>query len=352
MNITKNYKGKFGELDVYEYILSNNHNMNVHILSFGSTITEINLPGEPITTNVVLSYANWEDYQSNSIRAGSSLGPNAGRILDAMLPIDGNVYELSKNNGNHNIHGGFHNFATKNWKEVEFFLAEDSVVLKMQLFAEDGLDGFPGNRNIKLTYTLTNNNELSLHYYATSDKTTYFNLSNHSYFNLSGNLGTSALEQELMIHADLYVENNKEHISTGYKPVVETPFNYRISTRINKQIQMYPNNDQLIQGRGYNNGFLIRDCSESKIKHALTLQDNNTNRKLHLHTDAPCVVVYSGGFIGNKYTLTNHINSTDSCAIAFEAQDCPNAPHIPDFDFNPTHPNSAYERTIIYKFEY
>lgn len=341
------------QTDIKEYILQNKHGMIVKILSYGATIKEINLPNsDKSIENIVLSFQNKEQYRNNPLYCGAVLGPNAGRIANAQLPVDDKIYPLSTNDGRHNLHGGFHNISFMNWKELYFYKNNSAAFLTLSTFLPDGTDGFPGNRRIQVTYELREDDQLFLNFSAHSDKPTYFNLSNHIYFNLSGNFEKSALDQFLECNASYYTHNNKEHISTEICSVKNTPFDFQIITSLNEQINQYSTSEQLSNSEGFNHGLVCNLSSLKNISHMLTLWDKCTSRKMHLYSDAPCVVLYSGGYIDTSYLLHGASHSSKSCAIALEAQDLPNSPWGYSYPYTITPKNSLYTRTICYRFDY
>jgi len=355
MNISKTIHTDFSAEPLTEYILKNDNNMSVHILSYGATIYKIYVPDKNNQPqNVVLSFLDINNYYKNTLLTGSCLGPNAGRLENALLPVKDHIYTLSKNEGKHQIHGGFSNISYAFWKEESFCCFEDKISLTLSCFLPDQTDGYPGNRTFYATYELLNDNTLSLTLKCTTDACTYVNLSNHAYFNLSGNFQTSALLSHMQIQSENYLKINDEHISKEICPVLDTPFDYRTPRRISYVLSSYENNLQTTIGKGYNHAFSLDNTNvngkDLQKMYQLTLWDETSNRRLRICTDAPCIVVYSGGFIGNDLAIDNSISSK-SCAIAFEAQDYPNAPIFGDFPSKLTDPLHPLERKISFSFD-
>ena len=224
--------------------LTCNDGFSVILCSVGASIRQILFPtSDGFLKNIALAFDQDSAYFGNSLYAGATLAPCAGRISQGKLPINGTVYSLSLNENNTNtLHGGFHNASFKNWGLVsaEVNVNNDIAVVVFKIVLEDGLDGFPGNREIKAVYTLQKNHTLTLRYEAVSDKDTYFNISNHTYFNLTGDFSKSALDHKLQIQADRYILNTPEFTPEGISKVDGTPFDLRQPAVLQEQIKAYP----------------------------------------------------------------------------------------------------------------
>ena len=350
MNINKNYLGSINGSDVFQYTLVNDLNTKVQILTLGASIQSIVLPfSDGTDKNVILSYDNWETYQYNPLYLGATLAPNAGRIEGGVLPVYKKTYALSQNEGNHNAHGGFHNASLQNWDEVSTHCNSDRCSVTLSIKLSDGLDGYPGERCIQTCYSLTNDNSLKIHYHAVTDKATYLNISNHTYFNLSGDFNRSGLEQQIKVDASQFVANNYEHIPDSIVSCFDSPFDFSIYTSLENNIALYPNHKQLSIAHGYNNAFIF-DQKNNQVKKTLSLRDRSSEYIMELSTDAPGIVLYSGGYIGDQWSLAGGFKSSDSCAIALEAQDIPNSPNFLPEQCCYTTPDCPYDRTIIFKF--
>jgi len=337
---------------IFKIVLENNNNLRVSIITYGGTISEILLPDkESGFQNIVLSLEHIEDYKNNSLYLRANLGPNAGRIRNGEIIIDGKKYFVSKNEGKHNLHGGYKPVSFLNWEIDKIEKNNTNACVTLKTYLEDGLDGFPGRRQITATYTLDDSDRLTIDYKAISNKDTYFNLSNHSYFNLSGDFTKSGLNQYLYIDADKYIQTDEENIPIRFSSVDNSPFDFRFLKNMEEQICKYPNDLQIISSKGYNHGFDIHEAAE-KGKPVLKLWDAKRTKGLKMYTDAPCVVIYSGGFIGDKYTLKGGVKSSDSCAIALEAQDYPDVFHLCKDNVCITRKNEIYKRKISYEFLY
>lgn len=381
--------------------LTCNDGFSVTLCSIGASIRQILFPAsDGGLKNIALAFDDDTAYFSNSLYAGATLAPCAGRISHGRLSINNRVYSLSLNENNtHTLHGGAHNASFKNWELVsaeidtkdnfnnrlissnkysthtnatDVFSIEnttdlcpaqhnhilvESATVVFRIILEDGLDGFPGNREIKAIYTLKEDHTLTLRYEAISDKDTYFNISNHTYFNLSGDYSSSALTHKLQIQADKYICNTPEFIPESIATVENTPFDLRQSISLLKQIQAYPDNIQLKCNKGFNHEFILNhDNNERNIIPSsqntpdliCTAPDNSL--QLQITSDAPCAVIYSGGYFENGIKLKNNQLTSPSCALAFEFQSYLDAPGNFSFPYHITRTGELWNRQICYQF--
>lgn len=348
MNIFLTRSLYINNMEINEYCMDNG-SMSVYILSYGCTLTGICIPSgkDEKKVNILLSFENLESYIHNTLYAGAALGPNAGRISNGILKIQNRHYQLSQNDGNNHIHGGFHNISFQNASLFQQIIRSDFLELTFCSELPDKLDGYPGNRIIFTTYRLTQDNQLSISYRATSDQETYLNLSNHAYFNLSGDFAQNIFSHTLMILADEYIQNNPSHLPQNKRSVTGTPFDFSSPVPIKNNLAKYPNDFQIEIAKGYNHAFLLH--KDSSIP-SLILKDTNSNRCLELYTDTPSVVLYSGGFIEPGYRLKNGYVSNAHCALAIEPQDVPDTPNLDFLSMKTLKPEETYSRSFTYKF--
>ena len=235
-----------------------------------------------------------------------------------------------------------------------------------KIILEDGLDGFPGNREIKAIYMLKENHTLTLRYEAVSDKDTYFNISNHTYFNLSGNFSDSALTHRVQINADQYISNTPEFIPENILTVNNTPFDLRKMISLQEQILTYPDDIQIRRNLGFNHEYILnhntsgQNINLSVSKHS-ELSDNSktpdlictapdNSLQLQVTSDAPCVVIYSGGYFETGIKLKDNQLTTPNCALAFEFQGYLDAPGNHGFPYHITKAKELWHREICYRF--
>lgn len=346
MNIIKSDFGKLksGE-KVTKYSLINDNKFIVNVLNYGGVITEIMAPDkEGRFENVVLGFDNIKDYEEKSPYFGSIVGRFAGRISNAQFEIDGQKYILSKNNGKNNLHGGNKGFDRVIWN-VKCLSGNDFVGLRMFTFSFDGEEGFPGNLDINVTYLLNNNNELEIKYNVVSDKNTIINLTNHSYFNLTGDFKEDALEHKLIINADKVAYVDDEVIPTGELVHVEnTVFDFRnvkeVGADINKQVK------QLANCGGYDHPFILNDDGEFSVK----LEDEKSGRVLELVTDQPVVVFYSGNSLEEELMLVGNKKCKQHLGLCLETQDYPDSINQDSFPTKIYGLGEKYETYTKYKF--
>ncbi len=344
MGIIKKDVGIFNNTRVSEYTFSNAKHTEITIISFGATVKSIKTPDRNGNIkNILMGFDNWESYVNNHLYSGASVAPVSGRIANGIIKIDGKEYQLSKNDGENILHGGFQNASFSNWEEES--ITEDSLTLKIKL--ADGLDGFPGNREVFARFTLTEDNEFTMQFTGYTDAPTYLVLTNHNYINLSGDFTTSALKMSAQINADKYVANDEHTLGISFEDVSKTPFDFRTLTTFEENINKYPDDLQIKESFGYDHPFAVNGEGMRKM---IRLESEETGRVLEISSTAPAVVIYSGGFIGNEDILHGGVRSSDSCAIAVEPQQFPNSPYLEGAEYLITDKDTPYSNTIKYKF--
>ncbi|OON86883.1 hypothetical protein BXO88_06380 [Oribacterium sp. C9] len=349
----------------------------VELSTLGAGIQNIALvisDDPPTLLNLVLSYPDDGKLIQSGSYAGRTLCPNSGRIGSSGLMLHNEVFPLEANDGINQLHGGPHNLSFTDWSIESTETGTDYVKVTFSASQPDGLDGFPGNRHYHVSYTIEDIGCISINYHATSDRPTYINMSNHSYWNLHGieatcHEGTSAsadtlstlkketphknisgLEQLLLINANNVMLNHSDHLPSEMIPVSGTPFDFRMPMSLSENLQSDTLSDPLFRkqistAQGYNHAYLLTKPDMRRkyrgvkhyesLKNACTLTDPFSQRKLSLMTDAPSIVLYSGGFL-----------SDPSRYIALEAQDIPNVCNILPEYMNITDPDHPFQRTI------
>ena len=348
--------------------LTCNDNFSVTLCSIGASIRQILFPtSDGDLKNIALAFNDDTAYFSNSLYAGATLAPCAGRISHGKLSINNTLYSLSLNENNtHTLHGGFHNASFKNWELISAEISDESATVIFKIILEDGLDGFPGNREIKAIYMLKEDHTLTLRYEAVSDKDTYFNISNHTYFNLSGNFSDSALIHKVQINADQYISNTPEFIPENVLTVNNTPFDLRKMISLQEQILTYPDDIQIRRNLGFNHEYILNHNTSGQsinlpISEHSELSDNSktpdlictapdNSLQLQITSDAPCVVIYSGGYFETDIKLKDNQFTTPNCALAFEFQGYLDAPGNHDFPYHITKAKELWHREICYRF--
>ena len=347
MNIEKTYFGStnVGE-NVFTFKLKNNNNMEVVVTNYGATLISLFIPRNTEKLDVVLGYDNLENYISNPKFFGATIGPNCNRISNACFTLNNIEYNLEKNDNNNNLHSGGKGFHKMVWN---YYVNEDENYVEFTYFNLDKAQGFPGNLKVKVRYTLTEDNELKLSYEGVSDKDTVVNLTNHSYFNLSGHNSKDATNQQLWINSKSFTPvKDSKAIPTGeVTPVKGTPMDFTISKKINSQInEKY---EQLLFCRGYDHNFVI-DKKIEGIEKIAKLYDERTNITMEVYSDMQGVQFYAGNFISGGPIGKNNTIYEDRCAICLETQYFPDSINNKNFKAPILKAGDKYESTTIYKF--
>ena len=328
------------------YILKNSLGMEVCITNFGGRVVSIMVPDrEDKLRDVVLGFSNATDYMEIPSDFGASIGRYANRIGQGLFTLDSTDYQLPKNNFGHCLHGG-----PKGWQykiyEVEK-VSDNSITLVRN--SPDGDESFPGNVTAKVTFTVTTDNALEIAYQATTDKPTVINMTNHSYFNLSGDAANSILDHVLYVNAQYFTPVGRTLIPTGeIVPVAGTPMDFTIPKVIGKDIDS-TGYEQIRFGNGYDHNWIL-DTKGDMGAVAATLFSPESGIKLDVYTDEPGIQVYSGNFLDGKVTGKNGIVYQKRAAICLETQHYPDSPNKPEWPTTVLRPGETYTSHCTYKF--
>lgn len=295
-----------------------NQNIKACLSSIGAAIRSIDITlSDHTVRRITLCFAGEEPWHQNPFYSGATLAPTAGRIKDGCLAIGSKTYTLSKNeNGITHIHGGFHNLSFCQW-EVSDLLPNQSVTFCA--FLPDGIDGYPGNRTFYVTYRLTGR-RLTISQHAETDQPTYINMSNHTYFNLNGFI-TSGLNQYLKVNAVQTIINDKNHLPVKTIDTHGCEFDFSNFKLLGEQISFFKDASQIILSRGYNHCFLLSGSTGQTLP-SYSLMSGDQKLAIDFYTDAPGVVLYTGGFLEDRFLLSLSDKSTcfssSGCAVALE----------------------------------
>ncbi|MCD6200562.1 MAG: galactose mutarotase [Bacteroidales bacterium] len=328
------------------YTLRNHNGMEVNITNYGGRIVSLMAPGQDGRwADVVLGFDNIRDYVTIKNNFGALIGRYANRIGGARFEINGKEYQLEKNDGNNQLHGGSHGYFSKVWDVTS---SSDSV-LQLHLLSPDGDANYPGNLNIYVTYTLTDGNELIIDYTATTDKTTVVNLTNHAYFNLKGAGEGTILDHILMIPADNFTPVDPSLIPTGEIRSVEgTPLDFRKPTPVGKRIN--DDYDQLKLGHGYDHNWVLKTKADNSVILAARLTEPVSGRMLEVYTNEPGLQCYTGNFLDGTVRGKQGKTYVRRGAICLETQHFPDSPNKPEFPSVLLKPGDTYHSVCIYKF--
>ncbi|MHC1762574.1 MAG: aldose epimerase family protein [Negativicutes bacterium] len=320
----------FGTLNssdnVYEYTLKNANGLEVSCLDYGCAVTKIMTPDRGGNfENIVLGFQDLAAYEKNPIFAGVVVGRVAGRIKGAKFELDGKTHILTCNEGENQLHGGMKGFHKVLWN-AEIIDQEKETTLQFSYTSADGEEGYPGTLTTKVTYTLTNNNELLICYQGQSDKTTLFNPTNHTYFNLSGNLKRDICQHSLKMQSSTFLELSEQLLPTGrVLDVKETAFDFRKGQKL--MVGIISNDVQnKIAGQGYDHAFVLDSNNSGEI----VLHEEESGRSLVIETDAAGLVLYTGNHIPNELDFYEK-KSERYMGICIETQLPPDAIHHPNF---------------------
>lgn len=338
--ITKASWGNYDGKDVFLYTLTNSKGNQVQISNYGGTITHWTAPDKAGNkSSIVLGFDSLSGYLAHPPYFGALVGRYGNRIGNAQFTLDGKAYKLAANNGKNSLHGGLKGFDKQVW---DASTENDSTpVLTLKYVSKDGEEGFPGNLNVTVQYSLSDEDELKIEYSAETDKATPINLTNHSYFNLTGDVSNTILNHMLQINADNYTPVDTSLITTGeIKSVKGTPFDFTTPMKIGARI------DQ-VKG-GYDHNFVL-NSKDGSLKQAAILTDSISGRQLEVFTTEPGLQFYTGNFLDG--TLKNHDGKpiNQHAALCMETQHFPDSPNKPGFPSAILKPGAKYHTVTVYK---
>lgn len=339
---------KFDEINgqpVTSTTLINDEGMEVTSIDYGCIITKVIVPDKNgQRENVVLGFDFVKEYEKHSPYFGAVVGRFAGRIKDGNFELEGRTYQLERNNNGHHLHGGGKGFDKVIWNsEIKSGENETSVVYTY--LSSDGEEGYPGNLEMKVTYTLSNSNEFTIFYEAVSDKKTLLNVTNHSYFNLSGDLKWDILEHELTLKSESFLELDKELIPTGdILSVKGTPFDFKEGRCIKDGVNS-AHVQNILAGNGYDHPFLLSENHNQEI----VLKDDESGRMLTIETDQPAVVLYTGTQMASDFDIRG-VKSRKYLGLCLETQGLPDSIHHPHFPSNILDKDEVFRSATKYIF--
>ena len=324
------------------HCLTNSNGLEIGITNYGATIVFIKVPdrdGE--FADVALGYDTLSGYIEDKAYFGVTVGRYANRIAKGKFTLDGSEYLLTTNNGQNHLHGGLKGFNKVVWS-AEKIITEEVVGLKLNYFSRDREEGYPGNLDCTVVYTLTNNDELKIEYEAMTDKSTVVNLTNHSYFNLAGQGTCDVLGHELRINANTYTSVDEELIPTGeVVSVKNSPMDFVNPALIGSRITQ-------VQG-GYDHNYVL-NSEKNFLTFAAKLYEHVSGRVMEVYTSDPAIQFYSGNFLDGSITGKSGRGYHKYYGLCLEAQRFPDSPNRPNFPSVVLRPGETYTQTTIYKF--
>jgi aldose 1-epimerase len=346
--ITMSVFGKMPDgQEVHLYTLVNRGGMQVGLTNYGARITSIDVPDQHGNmADVVLGFDDLAGYLGKDPFFGASVGRYANRIAKGTFNLDGVQYKLPINDGPNSLHGGTQGFDKKVWMAREISQHPPSV--EFTYVSKNGEEGYPGELHVKIVDTLEDDNALRIDYTATTDRDTVINLTNHSYFNLSGAGSGSILNEEVMINAKQFTPINADLIPTGeLRDVGGTPFDFRKLTRIGARIN--EDDQQLRFAHGYDDNFVL-DRESPGLVLAAHVVDPQSGRVLECYTTEPGVQFYTSNFLDGTVHGKGGKAYGRRSAFTLETQHFPDSPNHPDFPSTELKPGETYHQTTIFKF--
>lgn len=329
------------------YFLKNGSRMTAAITNYGGRLVGLWVPDKDgKMTDVVVGFGSVQGFK-NSTEAyfGATIGRFGNRIANGKFSLDGKEYTLFANNGPNTLHGGKKGFGDVVWDAKQL---NDST-LELHYLSKDGEEGFPGNLDVTVTYTVTSNNEFKCDYLATTDKKTVVNLTNHAFFNLNGEGSGTINNHVLQVNANQYTPIDSTLIPLGKNETVEgTPFDFRNPTVIGLRVKD-TTNKQLKFGKGYDHNFVLNEASKN-MKHAATITGDGSGIVMAVYTQEPGLQFYGGNFMQSQNTFKSGAKDDFRTAFCLETQHFPDSPNQPHFPSTILEPGQKYQTSSLYRF--
>ena len=329
------------------YTLRNHHGMQVRIATYGGIVTSLTAPDRSRHyADVVLGFGTLKEYLTSSPYFGALIGRYGNRIAGGRFVLDRHVYTLATNDGPNTLHGGKVGFDKVVWKVLSARVTPEGPELELAYRSHDGEEGFPGDLDVRLAYTLTEENGLRLEFEATTDKPTVVNLTAHSYFNLRGH--EDVLGHLVQINADRFTPVDRTLIPIGVSSVARTPFDFRTLTAIGAHIADDDEQLHLAHG-GYDHNWVL-NAAPGKLAVDATVYDPESGRVLEVLSDQPGLQFYTGNFLDGSITGKGGWKYQKHEAFCLEPQHFPDSPNHPGFPSTKLKPGETYHSTIVYRF--
>lgn len=326
------------------YTLKNSKGMSAEICNYGARITKLNVPDKNgVVADLVLSFDTLEEITTKETYFNATCGRYANRIKHGKFSLDGKDYTLAVNNGPNHLHGGVEGFNMKTW-EVKS-VSENSIVLNY--ISPDGEEGYPGTLDVTVTYEVSEENELKIHYEATTDKPTVIGLTNHSYFNLKGAGEGTIYDHILQLNADFRTKSDEFTCPTGEIVKVDnTVYDFRTPKLLAKELV---NDEAYAPNRGIDDNWVIRKAQPYDLALAGYVYEPNSGRKMEVLTTQPGVQVYTANWVDKQIGKYGK-QYEEQCAICLETQGFPSSPTYPHFPSTVLRPEGKYDEWCIYRF--
>ena len=336
--------------EVKRYKLTNKNGVEADFLDYGAVLAGLLLPDKDgKLEDVALGYDSVEGYENTTTALGAFVGRNSNRLGNGVFLLNGKVYELEKNDGGkNNLHGGVTGY-NKMMYQAKLIEEEGACTVEFSRFSPAGEQGFPGNVEVSVSYTLTDSNELVIQYLAVPDEDTIINLTNHSYFNLAGHKSGDVLKHRVMIYADSFTPADADMVPTGEVWQVEgTPMDFRKGKEIGQDIEA--DYEPLLLAGGYDHNYVLDKKGKNCVELAARAEELLSKRGLEVYTDRPGMQFYTGNFLigekGGKEGATYEKHG----GLCFETQAYPDAPNKPGFPTTVVKAGEKFCSTTVYRF--
>ena len=329
------------------FILRNKNHVEATFTNYGARILSFQIPDKSGNlTDVVVGFGSIEAYQQSTERYfGATIGRYGNRIANGKFKLDSREYSISINNSPNALHGGKKGFQDVVWDAKQL----NEQTLEFTYLSKDMEEGFPGNLQVKVIYSLSDDNELIINYEASTDKKTILNLTNHAFFNLNGEGSGTILNHTLKINAEQYTPVDSTLIPLGeIVALAGSPFDFRKAVRIGERIN--DDNIQLKYGKGYDHNYVLNPGKNGEMKAAATVRGDKSGIVMEVFTQEPGLQFYSGNFMKSKNTFKGGTNDDFRTAFCLETQHFPDSPNQPNFPSTILKPGELYKTKTIYKF--
>ena len=329
-------------LDVHQFTLANDAGLTVKLMTYGATITAVEVPDrDGNLDNVTLHLDSLDDYLAGHPFLGCVAGRYANRIAKGRFTLDGNEYTLAANNGPNHLHGGIKGFDKAVWTADEIH-EKDSVGVKLSHTSPHGDEGYPGELSVTLTYAISADNKLTMRYRAQTDRPTHVNLTNHAYWNLAGADSADILGHELTLFADRYLPVDNGLIPTGeLRPVDGTPMDFTTSCTIGQRIGQ-------VDG-GYDHCYVANKNPDEPVSLVASVIDPHSGRQMRVFTSQPAVQLYTANFLTAEHSRRGKPYQKHN-GFCLETQHYPDSPNRPDFPTTVLRPGETYDEVTVHEF--
>jgi aldose 1-epimerase len=335
---------------IHRFVLTNKKGAEAVVISYGAALVSLKVPDrDGKIADVVLGFENLEGYEQGKTYFGGTIGRYGNRIAKGEFSLDGKVFHLPLNDGPNSLHGGTIGFNKRVWTGIDRS-RPDAEVLQFSYTSPDEEEGYPGTLKVKVTYTLpAETNELRIDYSATTDKDTVLNLTNHSYFNLSGDMSKDILNHLLLLRARQFTPVDSTLIPTGeLRAVRGTPFDFTKATAIGARIN--DDNEQLKFGKGYDHNWVLERTEKGGLQLAAEVYEPTSGRVLEVFTTQPGIQFYTGNFLDGTAKGKGGLFYAHRTGFCLETQHFPDSPNHPNFPSTELKPGQTYRSTTVFRF--